>query len=333
MRGSIMKPFKKLLAGFTILSMTTAILLAMPANANAATTADFENAQSITIGEKTRGSVGEDPNAWFKFTTSQNPEPWYRIGCVYKDDSNFGPSMFLYDVEGNELTEKGLKDGVDNMEYTKLKPGTDYYVYLRFAKDTVTDYTFCVDEIKDDISDNEDNAVPILNGIKTVGNFEYVDDVDYYTFTAGAVKTTITATVKYNEKDAKIYVYSEDGVELVDESVYDGKSRSVTFDTTKGDKYFIKFAAVPPYLGTYRDAGKHFLTIKSGSTDLKNLQIDDVLNKSQDVYIFNGKVRLIKGTDYTLSIGALKGRKATVTLKGKGNYTGTVVKEFSVIAR
>ncbi len=78
-------------------------------------------------------------------------------------------------------------------------------------------------------------------------------------------------------------------------------------------------------------SGTYALTVKSGSTDLKNIQMDTVLNKSsQDVYIFNGKVRLIKDIDYTLSVGGASGGKAKVTVKGKGAYIGTITKECSV---
>ena len=51
----------------------------------------------------------------------------------------------------------------------------------------------------------------------------------------------------------------------------------------------------------------------------------------QSVVVKNGSVTLKNGTDYTISYKNNKNAgKATVTIKGKGNYTGSITKTFSI---
>ncbi|MBR6336710.1 MAG: cellulase family glycosylhydrolase, partial [Ruminococcus sp.] len=53
-----------------------------------------------------------------------------------------------------------------------------------------------------------------------------------------------------------------------------------------------------------------------------------------DVVIKNGSTKLKKGTDYTLSYKANKAiGKATVTVKGKGNYTGSTKCSFQIVPK
>ncbi len=320
-----MKLLKKALSGIILLAVVSTLLAVTPLSVSGMTESDMDNSQLITIGQKVKGSVADDSDAWFKFTTNSTKEPWYRIGCIYKDESNYGPHMYLYNEEGEELFEKGINDGVDNFKHIKLNPNTTYYVYIKFAKNT--DYTVYVDEIKDDISDNEENAVSLFSGIKANGKFECVNDADAYTFTAGSSKTSISALLKYKDRRAYIKVFDEDGQSLLSELVYDATPKTYTFDTVKGQKYSVIYSAVEPSFEIVKYAGTYTLTVKSGSSDIKYLTMDSVLNKAtQDVYLFNGKVRLIKGTDYTVSVGRISGGKTTVTVKGKGTYTGTITK-------
>ncbi len=320
-----MKLFKKVLSGITLLAVVSTLLAVTPVSVNAMTEGDIDNAQLITIGQKLKGSIADDSGAWFKFTTSSTKEPWYRIGCIYKDESNYGPHMYLYNEEGEELFEKGIEDGVDNFKHIKLDPDTTYYVNIKFADNT--DYTVYVDEIKDDISDNEEKAVSLYSGIKASGKFECVNDSDTYAFTAGSSKTTISASLKYKDTRASIKVFDEDGQSLLNELVYDATPKTYTIDTVKGQKYSVIYSAVEPSFEIVKYAGTYTLTVKSGSSDVKYLTMDSVLNKAtQDVYLFNGKVRLTKGIDYTVSVGRVSAGKTTVTVKGKGTYTGSITK-------
>ena len=320
-----MKLLKKALSGITLLAVVSTLLAVIPFNVNAMTEGDMDNSQLITIGEKLKGSVAEDSDAWFKFTTSSTKEPWYRIGCIYKDESNYGPHMYLYTEEGEELFEKGINDGVDNFNHIKLYPNTTYYVRINFADNT--DYTVYVDEIKDDISDNEENAVPLFSGIKASGKFECFSDVDTYTFTAGSSKTTISASLKYKDRRAYVKVFDEDGQSLLNELVYDSNLKTFTINTVKGQKYSLIYSSVEPSFEIVKYAGTYTLTVKSGSSDIKYLAMDSVFNKAtQDVYLFNGKVRLTKGIDYTVSVGRISAGKTAITIKGKGTYTGTITK-------
>ena len=318
-----MKLLKKLLTGILTLAVIITSISAAPARVKAITDGDLDSAQVMDVGEKLKDSVTDDPKVWYKFTTSSTKEPWYRIGCIYKSNDYYGPQMYLYDEDGIELSRKGLSPGVNNVLDIKLDPKTTYYVYITFADNT--DYTLYVEEIKDDITDNEEQAVPIRSGIKITGKFESNSDSDVYTFAAGSSKTVISASLKYKSRNASLMVYDEDGKQMLRESVYDAESKSFTIETVKGQKYIVIYkpyqASDIDYVGTYS------LTVKSGSTDIKNLTMDLVYNKeTKDIYLFNGKVRLTAGTDYTIKVGKISGGKVTVTVSGKGTYSGKLSK-------
>lgn len=85
-----------------------AMMSAAPITAYAMTEGDMDSAQELTLEEKFKGSVSDDSEIWFKFTTGKEQEPWYRISCIYKDESNYGPHMHLYNEEGIELFEKDM---------------------------------------------------------------------------------------------------------------------------------------------------------------------------------------------------------------------------------
>lgn len=130
---------------------------------------------------------------------------WYRISCIYKDESNYGPHMHLNTEEGVEVFEKGMSDGENNDKDIKLEP-----------------------------------------------------------------KTTLTASLKYaEERSAVVRVYDEDGREVLKNTVYHSKPESYSFETEKGQKYIVVYTS----------------------------------------NLFNGKTRLIKGTDYTVSAGRIIGGK------------------------
>lgn len=317
-----MRLIKKLFTSFLAVAIAVVMVSTTQGTVYAMTEGDMDSAQELTLEKKLKGSLQEDSDAWFKFTTGTEQEPWYRIGCIYKDEDNYGPHMHLYNEEGIELFEKRLNDGVNNFKDSKLDPNTTYYVYISFAKNT--DYTVYVSEIQDDVSDKEDGAVTIYSGIKVSGKFECVSDSDVYTFVAGSSKTTLTASLKYDtDRRACIKVYDEDGKQLVNDELLQSKPETYTFETVKGQKYIVVYTSSVPSYSIVEKGGSYTLIVKSGSSDIKNLTMELVYNsETKDTYLFNGNTRLKKGTDYTISVGKVSRGKVTVTVKGKGTYSG-----------
>ncbi len=318
-----MKIFKKLISVITATSLMAALLL-VP-NTSIAAGESREDAQEITIGEKVKDEVTAKTSVWYKFTPTKSGNPWYRLGAICKSGYYY---VRLYNEDSSEIIWFSQYDNLDGLKYIKLEPQKEYYIKVEFS--AASAYTLFIDEIKDNAPETDEGAINLLSGIKYTGNFECVTDTDYFTFTAGATKSTVNMTLKFSSNYSYFAIFNEDGAELKKMSVDSNGTGSLTIDTVKGEKYYIS-----TYVGSVsnnsRASGQYAITVKSGSTDIKNLTVDDILNKAKDVYIFNGKVRLIKDTDYTLTIGTVKAGKAAVTIKGKGNYTGTIVKQFVAI--
>lgn len=78
--------------------------------------------------------------------------------------------------------------------------------------------------------------------------------------------------------------------------------------------------------------------VKPKKTDIQSLNVKEVTAKTYtgkairpNVTIYDGKYRLVKNTDYTLSYqNNTKTGKAAVIITGKGKYTGTYCKTFNI---
>lgn len=320
-----MKLFKRVLSIATVLSLS-AVLLVAP-TATYAAGESREDAQAVTIGQKVKEEVTEKTSVWYKFTAAQSADSWHRLGAICKEGYYY---FRLYNEDGDEIMKFTSDANHEGLDYIKLEPGKEYYVKMEFS--VASAYTVYVEEIKDNAPETDEGALNLLSGIKYTGNLECVSDTDYFTFTAGATKTTVNLTLKYNDNYALLAVLNEDGAELKKMSIDNNRSESISIDTVKGEKYFIK-TFVGSVKSNSKSSGQYIINVKSGSTDINNLIVDDIVNKAGDVYIFNGKTRLVKGTDYTLTVGTVKLGKASVTIKGKGGYTGSVVKECTVVAK
>ncbi|MBQ6845322.1 MAG: leucine-rich repeat protein [Agathobacter sp.] len=135
--------------------------------------------------------------------------------------------------------------------------------------------------------------------------------------------------------------------------LYNGKAIvptvMVTFNGTRlteGKDYTVNFAnnisagtatATVTGIGDYTGTVTRTFTINKAHLDTKTITL------SKTSYTYNGKTKkpavtvkvngtkLKSGTDYTVTYKNNKNiGKATVTIKGKGNYTGTVTKQFTI---
>ena len=142
-----------------------------------------------------------------------------------------------------------------------------------------------------------------------------------------AVKVTAPAsgaTVRYWNEEAKAYDLSE----------------PPAYTDVKAGGYTIKFQITAPGYETVDDGTA---TLKINPRDISQCQVEGIaasytfVNKPiepQTVEVVDGSVILEKVKDYTISydtnteIGEDSG---TVTIKGKGNYTGEVIEHFDII--
>lgn len=141
-----------------------------------------------------------------------------------------------------------------------------------------------------------------------------------------AVKVTDPAsgaTVMYWNEETKVYDQTE----------------PPAYTDVQDDGYTIKFQITAPGYKTVTDEAT--LTIKP--RDINLCQVEGIaasytfVNKPiepQTVEVVDGSVILTKNTDYTLEYGAnqeVGEDTGTVTIKGKGNYTGKVTEYFDII--
>jgi len=102
--------------------------------------------------------------------------------------------------------------------------------------------------------------------------------------------------------------------------------------TVKNGKIAIKVDSLSSFMIAIKEK-------KNIITDIKNCTISNIANQNYtgkeikpNPTIKNGKVALKNGTDYTVSYkNNTKLGTATVTIKGKGNYTGTITKTFKIV--
>ena len=136
-----------------------------------------------------------------------------------------------------------------------------------------------------------------------------------YTYTGAARKPAVT--VKDGTKTLK-----------------NGTEYTVTYsNNTKAGKATVKITGKGNYSGTVT---KYF-TIKAKSTAKLTTKLSATSYtyngkaKTPTVTVKDGKTTLKKGTDYTVTYSSNKAiGTAKVTIKGKGNYTGTISKTFTI---
>ncbi len=110
---------------------------------------------------------------------------------------------------------------------------------------------------------------------------------------------------------------------------------------TMGNKVKITFTA----MDTVGNSGELILTFESGSIEISENDVTNIAStydytgeeiEPEPVVTVNG-VTLINGTDYTVSYAnntdlSTTDKKATVTITGMGNYSGSVAVEFQIVA-
>ncbi len=138
----------------------------------------------------------------------------------------------------------------------------------------------------------------------------------------------------YTGKAIKPSVTIKDG----NKTLKNGTDYTVTYkNNTKVGKATIEIKGQGVYYGS---VAKYF-NIVSNTKKISSLKIDNISNKaytgkniSIDVTIKDGKYKLKKGRDYTLAYANNKNTgKATITVTGKGKYTGSVKKYFYIVPK
>lgn len=180
-------------------------------------------------------------------------------------------------------------------------------------------------------------------------NARYGKSKLYFSLTFGDYKAEL-----WFSSSSRVYTYIVNGASRMETNqitadakfITGGKYFSITYPEghkcadaiSNADKYILEYYLLSDNRYIYGDDKEH-IYYKGGVRDIADLkinEIDDLVytgkSRKPTVKIYDGDKRLSKGTDYTVSYkNNKKIGKATITIKGKGDYTGTVKLNFNIV--
>jgi len=322
----------------------------------------IDNVTTVAFGEEYSGSLSdEEPSSYYKFTLPQASV--VRISGSYSwEDEPGAPTVkaTLLDSEGETIMTFGRPDDADLSGFNRgafsgwpLSAGT-YCLVL----DGVSGYNDTYDisytlslsstpieesfpETTNGTNNSTSTASPIQPNTAYKGLISYDDSRDYYEVT---LPSSGVMTLSLDWMYSEFYdFYMPLGVSLTDadgNELWNGNRPSKAnlvsdpIEVEKGIYYVCVYYAEKGLFGTY-----DFTVGFSG----EQLSISDAVVASIPDQAWTGKavtpaplvklggVALVKDTDYELSyVNNVNPGTATVTVTGKGNYSGTVSSTFTV---
>lgn len=217
-------------------------------------------------------------------------------------------------------------------------------------------------------SADEEYAEPTLDVIEADGkvkikiNVPFKDLLDRQEMCARYGKSKLYYSVTFGDYKAelwfssasRVYTYIVNGENRMDTNaitadakfISGGKYFSITYPVghkcadaiSNADKYILEYYLLADGRYIYGDDKEH-IYYKDGKKDISDLKISELSDlvytgksRKPSVKIYDGEHRLSNGTDYTVSYtNNRKIGKATVTIKGKGDYSGTVKLHFNIV--
>ena len=248
--------------------------------------------------------------------------------------------FYVYDVNQDELYMSYLSSSDTSSKITlDLTSGTYYLVYERYSSYYTGNYSFKVSftsagesfkETTGGTNNSTSKASKISLNTTYKGQLAENDSKDYYKFTVSK-KTSVTVSLSSSTlTKVYCYIYNSSGSQVTYGYDYDSDGISISLTATLSK-------------GTY-----YVYVYESSCTGNYSLKVSNKLSSaslSTTTYTYNGKAKkpsvtvkngagttLTKGTDYTVTYSS--GRKSIgsykVTIKGTGDYTGTITKTFKV---
>ncbi len=270
-------------------------------------------------------------------------------------------------VAGTDFTY-GYSNNLEAGTATLLIKGTGNYTgtyktYFTITPKPVSELTYKINSS----SVVYDGTNKILDMSVYHGNKYLVHGVNYYTeytnnvnvgtatvkvIGCGSYSGTVTKTFKITKKPI-----GETNITLSATAfTYNGSAQSPTVTVTDGDKTLTNNTDYKYTVTNNISAGTATVTVTGlgnyGSTSTQTFKINaksltssmvklnqtsfdyDGKEKKADVTVTDGTKTLVNGTDYTLTYNDnTDAGAATVTVKGKGNYKGSISKSYSIKAR
>lgn len=250
-------------------------------------------------------------------------------------------------VSGHEVICTKILDALSNVTIAKKKD------IATLTISDISDKTFTGEKIEPEITikdgnteliKNQDFTVSYSNNIEIgeakvtiigIGNYE---GKVIKTFQIKNVERKDIANLTMNEIEEQVYT----GIKIVpDLEVIDG-----TKQLTKGSDYELKYKdnidvgnATITVTGIGNYTGMKTVNFTIVAKDINTVEIQDIPDQTYtgtaimpDIMISDVSSKLVKDKDYTITYANnTEIGKATVEIKGKGNYTGTISKEFNII--
>lgn len=160
-------------------------------------------------------------------------------------------------------------------------------------------------------------------------------------------KSTVKVTLT-NQRTGQVWNFSKeasDGVFYVNNDGY-GQTGCIIFrpkdvkEYADGDKYKVEITGlanedISYTVNFFRLYPKKDTSVSMVRTKITGISTREYTGKQicPSVKVTYGSKTLVKNRDYTVKYGANKLGKASVTITGKGNYVGSVVKYFNIVPR
>ena len=149
---------------------------------------------------------------------------------------------------------------------------------------------------------------------------------------------TAKADLKYNGSEQELLGFVGNATNGTMQYSLDNATWSATTPTGKDAKtYTVYYKAVGD--STHSDSTVANIQVTIGQKDISGVTIGTIANQSYtgaaiepSLVVKDGTKTLVKGTDYTVSCTNKYAGPATLTITGKGNYTGETTANFTIVA-
>lgn len=229
-------------------------------------------------------------------------------------------SVYIYtDKNGKKYAVSGNNTVYDFNEDTAEIYGRNYYVLKSNTSTTLSELTPTIHTLLSDLYDYSINETDFIYKAK--------EQTKITNLTLGTQNYTYSAEAK----KPKVTVYDSDGY------VVDASNYSVTYSNNiQAGTATITVTAKGDYKGTLTknyNIAKRDISPFSVTLSATSYQYTGAARKPS-ITVKNGTRTLKSGTDYTVSYSNnIKAGTATAKITGKGNYTGTITKTYTIRPR
>ena len=301
----------------------------------------IKTASTIKTGTTYKGQIAvNDDVDLYKITLSTSG-----LVTITEEQDVSRLNYIVYKVVDGEvqtlISENSLKSGDTTNKISGYWNSGTYYISFGQYSSCYGNYSFKVSftssgESFKEVAGGSNNSRSSANKISLNTTYKGViakdDDEDYYKFTVSK-KTSITIKVTATSIDeVGAYLLNSEGTELASCGADYSYSGTCTYTLSKGTYYLLinDSSAGWIYQGNYSFKITNSLSSATLSTTTYTY---NGKTKTPSVTVKNGAgTTLTKGTDYTVSYAS--GRKSIgsykVTIKGTGEYTGTITKTIKI---